>query len=253
MKLTQLTGNKHRIQPGNNTGALRSERSLTYAISPTNKTGVGYLSTYQWWKGIFDRVLALSAIVTLSPLLAPIAIGIRLDSTGNPIFHQERVGKHGRSFIIYKFRTMYVEHDDSKYMAFLQKYAHEDINSALDENGQDIYELVNDPRVTRFGRLLRKTNLDELPQLFNVLKGEMSFVGPRPDIPFLVAMYSDNHKESFNVKPGITGLWQICGRKSLYFKDKMRLDVEYMKKQSLLLDTKILLLTIRTLLKGQGS
>lgn len=253
MKLIQLTNSKRKIQPGNNTGALRSERSLIYGISPTNKIGIGCLSTYQWWKGIFDRVLAFSAIAILSPLLAFIAIGIRLDSPGNPIFHQERVGKHGRSFTIYKFRTMYIKHDDSKYLAFLQKYAQDDINSALDENGQDIYELRNDPRVTRFGRLLRKTNLDELPQLFNVLKGEMSFVGPRPDIPFLVAMYSDHHKKSFCVKPGITGLWQICGRKSVPFREKMRLDVEYMKKQSPLLDVKILLLTIRTLLNGQGS
>ena len=206
------------------------------------------LSTYTWWKNIFDRFLALLAIVILSPLLALIAILVRVDSPGSPIFRQERVGKDGRRFTIYKFRTMYEDNDDSKYKAFLQKYVFEDISSRLDENGQDIYALVHDPRVTRFGSLLRKASLDELLQLVNVLKGEMAFVGPRPDIPFTVAMYQPHHRDRLRVRPGITGLWQVSGRRSLSFEETVRLDLDYINRQSLLLDAKILLLTVREIL-----
>ena len=206
------------------------------------------LSTYTWWKNIFDRFLALLAIVILSPLLALIAILVRVDSPGSPIFRQERVGKDGHRFTIYKFRTMYEDNDDSKYKAFLQKYVFEDISSRLDENGQDIYALVHDPRVTRFGSLLRKASLDELLQLVNVLKGEMAFVGPRPDIPFTVAMYQPHHRDRLRVRPGITGLWQVSGRRSLSFEETVRLDLDYINRQSLLLDAKILLLTVREIL-----
>lgn len=184
----------------------------------------------------------------LSPFLALIAILVRVDSPGSPIFRQERVGKDERRFTIYKFRTMYEDNDDSKYKAFLQKYVFEDITSRLDENGQDIYELVYDPRVTRFGSLLRKASLDELLQLVNVLKGEMAFVGPRPDIPFTVAMYQPHHRDRLRVRPGITGLWQVSGRRSLSFEETVRLDIDYVNRQSLLLDAKILLLTVREIL-----
>lgn len=206
------------------------------------------LSKYTWWKNIFDRFLALLAIVILSPFLALIAILVRVDSPGSPIFRQERVGKDERRFTIYKFRTMYEDNDDSKYKAFLQKYVFEDITSRLDENGQDIYELVYDPRVTRFGSLLRKASLDELLQLVNVLKGEMAFVGPRPDIPFTVAMYQPHHRDRLRVRLGITGLWQVSGRRSLSFEETVRLDIDYVNRQSLLLDAKILLLTVREIL-----
>ncbi len=206
------------------------------------------LSKYTWWKNIFDRFLALLAIVILSPFLALIAILVRVDSPGGPVFRQERVGKDGRRFTIYKFRTMYEGNDDSKYKAFLQKYVFEDITSRLDENGQDIYALVYDPRVTRFGSLLRKASLDELLQLVNVLKGEMAFVGPRPDIPFTVAMYQPHHRDRLRVRPGITGLWQVSGRRSLSFEETVRLDIDYVNRQSLLLDAKILLLTVREIL-----
>ena len=193
------------------------------------------------------------AIVVLAPLLALIALGVRLDSPGSPLFRQERVGRDGRRFTMYKFRTMYVNHDDTNYKAFIRKYVLENASSRVDENGQDIYRLVDDPRVTRFGRLLRKTNLDELPQLFNVLKGEMSFVGPRPDIPFAVELYKEHHWKRFSVAPGITGLWQVSGRKKMSFEDMVRLDVDYINRQSLLLDAKILVLTVRTILSGDGS
>jgi lipopolysaccharide/colanic/teichoic acid biosynthesis glycosyltransferase len=222
-------------------------------MTTPERKGIRRLLTYSGWKGIVDRVLALMLTVLTSPIMALIALGIRLDSAGSPIFRQERVGKDGRRFALYKFRSMYVDHDDSKYKEFIRKYVQENVSSRLDENGEDAYELINDPRVTRFGVLLRKTNLDELPQLFNVLKGDMSFVGPRPDTPFAVEMYQEHHRKRFSATPGLTGLWQVSARKHLSFEDMALLDSEYIERQSLLLDTKILLLTIGTILKGNGS
>jgi len=196
--------------------------------------------------------MALLGIIISSPLLALIAVGIRLDSHESPIYPQERVGKDGNRFIAYKFRTMHTNGDDSKYKEYLRKYVLENAPYRVDENGNGVYK-VDDSHVTRFGQLLRKTNLDELPQLFNVLKGEMSFVGPRPDIPFAVSMYEDWHRKRLDIKPGITGLWQVCGRKNLPFEGMVRLDIDYIKRQSLFLDAKILLLTVGIILKMDGS
>jgi len=147
---------------------------------------------------------------------------------------------------------MYKNNDDSKYKAFMRKYVLENISSRLDEDGHDIYELVRDPRVTRFGTLLRKTNLDELPQLINVLKGEMAFIGPRPDIPFAIEMYKSHHWNRLCVKPGITGLAQVSERRSLSWEDTVRLDIEYVDRQSPLLDARIALLSIREILARDG-
>ena len=199
---------------------------------------------YTWWKNIFDRFVALLLLIILSPLQAIIAIVISINSPGSPIFRQERVGKDRRRFQIYKFRTMYQNNDDSKYKALVRQYVLEGITSNLDEN----YNQVNNPRVTKVGAVLRKTNLDELPQLFNIIKGDMVFVGPRPDIPFAVEMYQERHMKRFVVKPGLTGLWQVSGRRNFSFEDMVRLDINYIEKQSLLLDAKIVLLTLRTVL-----
>jgi lipopolysaccharide/colanic/teichoic acid biosynthesis glycosyltransferase len=175
-----------------------------------------------------------------------------MDSPGSPIFVQERVGKNGRHFKFYKFRCMPADNDDSEYKSYIYKYLLGNVPYRVDENGQGIYK-VDGAQVTRFGALLRKTNLDELPQLFNVLKGEMSFIGPRPDVPFAVRMYKDWHRGRLRVKPGITGLWQVCGRKNLSFEDMVRLDIDYVNRQSPLLDAKIALLTVRTILSRDGS
>jgi lipopolysaccharide/colanic/teichoic acid biosynthesis glycosyltransferase len=168
------------------------------------------------------------------------------------IFAQERVGKDGENFTAYKFRSMHPDSNDEEYKTYLKQYVIENVPYRFDENGNAIYK-VDDSAVTRVGRFLRKTNLDELPQLVNILKGEMSFVGPRPDVPFAVNMYSDWHKQRLLVKPGMTGLWQVCKRKCLSFEDMVRLDIEYINNRSLLLDTKILLLTIGTIIAGDGS
>lgn len=218
-----------------------------------SKRGAGHLLPYSLWKSVFDRVMSLVMVVALSPVLALVAIAVRLDSPGSPIFAQERVGKDGRRFIAYKFRTMHINNDDGKYKAYLEKYVLENAPYQVDENGQGIYKVVNDPRITRLGTWLRKTNLDDLPQVFNVLKGEMSFIGPRPDVPFAVRMYQDWQRERLNVLPGMTGLWQVSHRTKLAFDDMVRLDIDYIKQQSMFLDTKILLLTVKTVLIGDGS
>jgi lipopolysaccharide/colanic/teichoic acid biosynthesis glycosyltransferase len=147
---------------------------------------------------------------------------------------------------------MYTNGDDRKYRAYLRKYILENAPYRVDNNGRRIYK-VDDSHVTRFGGWLRKTNLDELPQLFNVLKGEMSFIGPRPDIFYALGMYKDWHLKRLDATPGITGLWQVYGRKGLSFEDMVRLDITYIEKQSPLLDAKILLSTIGTILRMDGS
>jgi lipopolysaccharide/colanic/teichoic acid biosynthesis glycosyltransferase/nucleoside-diphosphate-sugar epimerase len=210
------------------------------------------LLDYSLLKNIIDRIIAFFGITILSPLLALIMIGIKLDSRGSSIFTQERVGKDGHKFTVYKFRTMHANNDDSKYKAYLYKYVQENAPYRVGHDGQGIYK-VDDFHTTKFGTLLRKTNMDEFPQLFNVLKGDMSLVGPRPDIPFAVSMYNDWHRQRLQVKPGITGLWQVCRRKGLSFNDMVHLDIEYINKQSLFLDLKISLLTVGVILKRDGS
>jgi lipopolysaccharide/colanic/teichoic acid biosynthesis glycosyltransferase len=237
----------------NNIKALQNRISGTSAIIPSNETRVFCLFTYRWWKGLLDRSLAFTTLVILSPLLLLIAIVIRLDTAGSVIFRRQQVGENGREFTAYKFRTMHINNDDHEYKTYITEYVLNNAPYTVDKDGQAVYKVINDPRVTRIGAILRKTNLDELPQLVNVLKGEMSLVGPRPDIPFAVAMYKNWHLKRLNAKPGITGLWQVCQRKSLPFEGMVRLDIDYIKRQSLFLDIKIALLTIVTILKRDGS
>ena len=208
--------------------------------------------SYSLWNNIADRILSFLALIIISPLLALIAIGIKLDSRESPIFAQQRVGKDGTKFTAYKFRSMHTNNNDTEYKAYLKEYVIENVPYRFDENGNAIYK-VDDSAVTRFGRFLRKTNLDELPQLMNILKGEMSFVGPRPDIPFAVDMYSNWHRQRLLVKRGLTGLWQVRTRKCVSFEDMVRLDIEYINNRSLKLDAKILLLTVGTIIAGDGS
>ena len=253
MSLIQIMNSKRRIENSiENTDTSKKQSFHPHEVVIKTHNG-RRLFRYQWWKGLFDFLMASVAVVILSPIILMIAIAIKIDSRGDIIYRREQVGKNGQNFIAYKFRTMRTGSDDSEYKDYLVKYIVENEPYKVDHDGQMVYKVTGDTRVTRFGAMLRKTNLDELPQLINILKGEMSWVGPRPDIPFAVNMYDEWHRQRLLVKPGITGLWQVCGRKSISFQEMVRLDINYINKESLLWDTKILLLTIGIILRGDGS
>jgi exopolysaccharide biosynthesis polyprenyl glycosylphosphotransferase len=201
------------------------------------------LTGFRWVvKGVFDRVSAAAALVVLAPFLAAIALAIKLGDGGPAIFRQTRVGKDGHPFMVCKFRTMVVDAEQRK-AALL---AHNDGNGLL-------FKMRSDPRITRVGRLLRKYSLDELPQLWNVLKGDMSLVGPRPALPAEADLYGNYVRRRLVVKPGITGLWQVSGRSDLPWDEAVRLDVRYVENWSLALDLQILWKTWAAVFNGSGA
>lgn len=194
-------------------------------------------------KRFFDIVLSLLALIVLAPLFLLIAVIIKMTSRGPVFFVQERVGYYGRSFLFYKFRSMYVD-------AEARKRALMELNESKDGV---IFKMKNDPRITPVGRILRKTSMDELPQLLNVLLGDMSLVGPRPPLPAEVQQYSLDDRKRLNVKPGITCIWQVSGRSDIPFKKQVELDKEYIQSQSLWNDLIVLLRTIPAILSGRGA
>jgi len=253
IELSQIMTSKHKTDNKIKTANTPKDERVQAKTVVTGHNNRSRFLKYQWWKGWLDFLISFIVLVILSPLMLLIAIAIKLDSRGEIIYRREQVGKDGHMFTGYKFRTMKTDNDDSEYKEYLVKYIKENAPYKVDYNGQLVYKITGDPRVTRLGTLLRKTNLDELPQFFNVLKGEMSIVGPRPDIPFAVNMYNKWHRQRLLVKPGITGLWQVGGRKGLSFDQMVRLDIKYINRESLLWDTKIIILTVGTVLRGDGS
>lgn len=193
-------------------------------------------------KRALDLVVASTALVLVSPIMLVTAILIKLDSPGPILFRQTRVGKWGETFPCYKFRSMYVD-------------AEQRLRDLLARNEVDgpVFKMKRDPRVTRVGRVIRKLSIDELPQLINVLKGEMSLVGPRPALPHEVAQYTYDQLRRLNAIPGITGLQQVSGRSDVDFKRWIELDLEYIAEQSLLKDIEILLKTIPVVLLSKGA
>jgi lipopolysaccharide/colanic/teichoic acid biosynthesis glycosyltransferase len=216
-----------------------------------------------------DILLSLGMILFFAPLMVAIAILVKLDSSGPAIFAQERIGSEVRgknnrrswsmtAFTMYKFRTMYTNNDASTHKAFVQAMIKNDDDTITKiqggaTSGADKYKMKHDPRITRVGRWLRKTSLDELPQLFNVLKGEMSLIGPRPALGYEVELYTPAHLRRLEAKPGLFGLWQVKGRSSVSFEGMVALDVEYIEQQSLWTDVKILVETPFAVLKGKGA
>lgn len=200
-----------------------------------------YKKEYQLIKRAFDLTICMIALPPLLLLMGVIALLIYLDDPGPVLFKQQRTGKGGKRFGIYKFRTMVTNAEELKV-----KYMH------LNELTWPDFKITNDPRVTKIGNILRKTSLDEIPQIFNVVKGEMSLVGPRPT-SFDVSTYSLWHTERLEVTPGITGLWQVKGRSDVDFDDRIALDVEYIENQSLMLDIKILFWTVASVFKQEGA
>ena len=193
-------------------------------------------------KGVFDRCVALAMLLLLSPLLIAIAVAVRTTSSGPALFRQERVGRDGHSFTVYKFRSMVVDAE-----AMVARLAQ------LNENDGLLFKMREDPRVTRVGRWIRRYSLDELPQLINVLKGDMSLVGPRPPLPSEVANYAFDVRRRLLVKPGMTGLWQVSGRSDLSWEDTVRLDLYYVENWSMTADMLILWKTVAAVLRGSGA
>ena len=190
-----------------------------------------------------------------SPLLVAIALAIKLSSKGEVIFKQERVGWLGKRFQCLKFRTMYTDNDPKIHRDYVQQLI---AGKAAKENESEtepvVYKITSDPRVTPIGKFLRKLSLDEFPQFWNVLRGEMALVGPRPPVPYEFELYDDWHRRRvFEMKPGVTGLWQVSGRSRICFEDMVRLDLRYSQCWSLWLDLKILLVTPLVVLMGDGA
>jgi exopolysaccharide biosynthesis polyprenyl glycosylphosphotransferase len=206
-------------------------------------------------KRSIDIAGSLFALVMLSPLLAMIAGVIKLTSKGPILFRQSRHGWYGESFIFLKFRSMYEKNDPKIHEEYMQRLISGDPQvHHSGGNRAPVYKMTNDPRVTPVGRFLRRTSLDELPQLLNVLSGHMSLVGPRPPLPYEVAKYARWHvRRLWEAKPGITGLWQVHGRSRTTFDEMVRLDVHYGRTWSIWLDLKILLLTPWAVLTGSGA
>ena len=205
---------------------------------PAAQSRPGYLVV----KRIIDVLGAAILLVLLSPLFLTLALCILVDSRGPVIFKQKRLGLGGRAFTFYKFRSMCVDAEDSR-----QKILH------LNEVSGPIFKIKEDPRVTRVGRWLRRYSLDELPQIFNVLKGDMSFVGPRPPLPCEVEQYEDWQLKRLSVIPGITCLWQISGRSKLSFDEWVKLDLKYIESRTLWMDLVILIRTIPAVVSGDGA
>jgi lipopolysaccharide/colanic/teichoic acid biosynthesis glycosyltransferase len=195
------------------------------------------------------------ALVLLSPLFILISAAIKLTSKGPILFKQERVGQFGARFTFLKFRSMYFKNDSKIHEDYVKEFIAGNGGPPDSEKSlSTLYKLKDDPRVTRLGRLLRKTSLDELPQFINVLKGDMSLVGPRPPVPYEFEAYDRWHRSRLlEAKPGITGLWQVHGRSRTTFDDMVRLDLRYARTCSLWLDLKILLKTPRAVLSGEGA
>jgi lipopolysaccharide/colanic/teichoic acid biosynthesis glycosyltransferase len=206
-------------------------------------------------KRIMDAVGSALALLLFSPLLLVIALAVKLTSKGPVFFRQKRVGQYGEQFVFLKFRSMHINNDATAHKTFVrQLIAGQAAGNPSNGNGHAVYKLTKDPRITRVGAFIRKTSLDELPQFWNVLKGEMSLVGPRPAIAYEVEAYDIWHRRRvLEAKPGITGLWQVNGRSRIKFDDMVRLDLRYAKTWSPWMDLKILLRTPVAVVFGDGA
>ena len=193
-------------------------------------------------KDVFDKVLGVSALALLAPVFIIVAIAIRLSDGGPALFRQTRVGKDGRTFTVYKFRTMVLDAEDRKAQL-----------AVSNEKDGVLFKIRNDPRITTVGARLRRWSVDELPQLINVVRGDMSLVGPRPSLPDEAARYGDYVRRRLVVKPGITGLWQVNGRSDLSWEESVRLDLRYVENWSLVLDLQVLWKTCSAVLHGSGA
>ncbi|WP_139903722.1 sugar transferase [Clostridium thermarum] len=211
---------------------VKMEEILSEELEAVSEESMEKSAGYYVMKRIIDLVLSIIGIVALSPLMILTAIAIKLDSKGPAIFSQNRVGKDGNLFKMYKFRSMVINAEELK-------------DKLLDKNEMSgpMFKMKNDPRITRIGKFIRKTSIDELPQLFNVIRGDMSLVGPRPNLPREVKEFNEYQKKKLLAKPGITCYWQIMGRSSIGFEEWMELDIKYIRDRSIWLDIKLIFRT----------
>ncbi len=244
----------------------RSERVSLAELQRFDPLAVSPLApdrpVYYFVKRVLDVLISFVALIVLSPVLLLIALLTRLDSPGPAIFSQTRVGGRRWSyggyaywqryeFRCFKFRTMVDGADPSRHRKFIKALIEGKVGP--NDSGEAKFKLAQDSRITRIGRFLRKLSLDELPQLFNVLRGEMSLVGPRPDIPYIVELYKPGWHERLAVTAGMTGFWQTHGRGNVTFEEMVEMDITYVRNQSLWMDIKILALTIPAVITGRGA
>jgi len=220
-------------------------------LSPLTQNTLRVDKGYLRFKRILDLVFTILILIPLFIVIAIIAVLIRIDSKGPIFFRQKRIGMNGVEFDLFKLRSMYVDSDDSVHRESIKQYMN---GAALNGKGNsdNLYKLVDDPRVTRVGRFIRKYSIDELPQFINVLRGEMTLVGPRPPLPYEVEEYGPHEWKRLFGKPGLTGTWQVYGRSRVPFQEMVDMDIEYLGHQSILLDLKLIALTLPVMLQGRG-
>ena len=238
--------------PEDNLGELTTEvRDVLY---PDLGSGRAARKSAAILKRVLDVAGSLALLLVLLPVFLVIAALVKWTSRGTVFFRQERMGQYGRTFQFLKFRSMYTNADSSIHEAYIQDFIKNGKSTSSDADGRPVFKIVQDSRVTPIGRLLRKASLDELPQFLNVLKGEMSLVGPRPPIPYELRQYDIWHRRRIlEVKPGITGLWQVHGRSRTTFDEMVRMDLHYARNWSLGMDLKLLLLTPLAVFRGDGA
>jgi exopolysaccharide biosynthesis polyprenyl glycosylphosphotransferase len=227
-----------------------SMKLSTTPVQNTAGTLGAHDGPYLTLKRCIDVALSALLLLVLSPFVALLAIGIKLHSPGPVFFRQTRIGKDGKPFTFLKFRSMRQDADPKSHQEYVRTLI---LNNTAPSASCGSLKMTDDPRITGLGRILRKFSLDELPQLLNVIRGEMSLVGPRPPLPYEVEWYEEWHKRRFEVLPGITGWWQVKGRNRVPFDEMVRMDIYYIEHMSLWLDLKILLLTPWEAFLGKGA
>lgn len=234
---------------------LSSSTEVTAESHALFRHGHGLQRDGYFLKRTIDILGALLALLLFSPVMLLTALAVRLSSPGPIIFRQARIGQGGRSFMFLKFRSMVTHGDDRIHRDYVKSLIQGENAKANQQGpGEPLYKIKTDPRVTRVGRFIRKTSIDELPQLINVLRGDMSLVGPRPPVPYEAESYQSWHlRRVLEIKPGITGLWQVEGRSRVTFDEMVRMDLRYVRGCSLLLDLRILLKTILVVVRGDGA
>ena len=224
-----------------NQGAILNQNDILSMAKIPSKTSKKDI--YFYLKRISDVVISGIGLIILSPILLILSILIKLDSNGPIIFSHKRIGKNGQEFKMYKFRTMYENAQE-----MIKQFTPEQMKE-YKEN----YKLTNDPRITKIGKFLRKTSLDELPQLINIIKGDLSLIGPRPVIKEELEKYEDNKEKFLSVKPGLTGYWAANGRSNISYEDRMRMELYYVDNMSFKLDIEIFFKTILSVIKKEGA